>query len=278
MKSKYIDQFKKSHLSKPICINPRVRICLLTIFGGFFLLLGCLIATQERNPIIVSVGILGFILLIPSLLYWFYLTIKCGQNGLINFSIDGLYYSHYGILISWDDIGPAWVTGFKVSGIAENNVYFILLNVDKYRTQVPLIHKFFFNLGQRWFKSDNSKILERGLKYFVQYVDDKDGADALINAMDRMRQTVKYDDNTTIVTIPSILHLGTPREDIAFIINGSISEERIRRYDLEHKFEEIKLEPVWRRIFKAICKHLVTAATAGVVIWVIFMIDDWIAS
>lgn len=224
---KAIEQYRRDGLSRPIRLRAGLAFRLFFWWGGAFLMLMCVVAILDGGPVEQVAGLFGFVFfgfcLMVLALAWF----RGRRRGLVELSEQGLYLSHLGLVLPWQDIGPAWVHTIHQRGIALKDVTFILGNASRHYDRMDAVGRLLFRISRAVSTSRPGGAVDWGLRAVLAAMDAGTGAHRQIDqALEMMRRSVLDKPDTIVFNVPLVLRLGVSAEDMLAIINAEALARR----------------------------------------------------
>lgn len=220
---KPIEQYRRFGLEKAITIKPGIRFHFLLWGGGSFLILGCIIAMAEGNILEQLIGAFGIVFLGLALGIMFFALIKSGSRGLLEISNQGIYMSHIGVVLPWEDLGPAWLSVIKHQGGRTKDVGFVLRNVSKHTAKMGSLGRMLMGFSKKVSHSESGGLVDWGFKALLFAADANDMNDQLAAELARIRNSVMNEPTSTVFNIPVPLRFGISAEDLVAIINYEVA-------------------------------------------------------
>ena len=240
---KPIEQYRRLGLEKPITIRPGLRFHLLLWGGGSFLILGSIAGLASSDLQGKLIGAFGLIFFGLALSMMVLALVKSGSRGLLQISKEGIYMSHLGVLLPWEDIGPAWCSVTKHQGMKIKDVAFLLRNVSQHTARMEKLGKLSVGLSKRMAHSKPGGLVEWGLKAFMFAADaDDDIQDQLKEVLAKLRETVANEPDSTVFNIPVPFRFGIAAEDLLAIINHEVARQHGFRQGIQPQDVETNIQ------------------------------------
>lgn len=218
-----VEQYRSHGLSEPIRIHAGMRFHALLWGGGGFLMLGSVIAMEEGGELEQMIGAFGFVFFGVCLSILLYALVRGGRRGLLEISGDGLYMSHIGVVLPWQDIGPAWIQTVRQSGMALEDVGFVVRNADRHMDRMGPVGRFLFKLSRMMSRSRKGGILDWGLHGFLAAADAGFGSHRQMgDALEKARAMAMADPGAVVFNVPIPLRMGISASDLLGIINAEV--------------------------------------------------------
>lgn len=220
---KPIEQYQRFGLERPITFGPGAGFHLLLWGGGSFLILGCIVAMAKGDIFEQFIGAFGLVFFGFALGIMIFALLKSGGRGLFQISNQGIYMSHIGVVLPWEDIGPAWCSLIKHQGGKTKDVVFLLRNVSRHTTRMGKTGRMLIGLSKKVSHSAPGSLVDWGLKAFFFAADADDAYDQLAVELDWMRNSVMNESDSTVFNVPVPLRFGISAEDLVAIINHEVA-------------------------------------------------------
>ena len=226
MASKSIQRFRENGLVQPIRTKPGIRSWLFFLLGAPFLIGGSFLALTTGGPIEFLAGLIGLPFFGVGFLIYLAVLLRAGRRGLLELSEQGIYHGLYRLEIPWADVGPAWVYGIRAGGADHRDVLFILRNASNYKSQLGVAERFLFRIMERQSRSKSGGPWDAGMKAFGLVFGEPEAGSGAVNALQKMRDRLRDDDNSIVLGIPRIIRFGLSNEDTVEIINTVLTTNR----------------------------------------------------
>jgi hypothetical protein len=218
-----IEQYRSRGLREPIRIHAGLRFHALLWGGGGFLMLGSVIAMEEGGELEQMIGAFGFVFFGVCLSILLYALVRGGRRGLLEISGDGLFMSHIGIVLPWRDIGPAWIQTVRQSGMAIEDVGFVVRNADQHMDRMGPVGRFLFSVSRMLSRSRKGGVLDWGLHGFLAAADAGFGSHRQMgDALEKARTMAMADPGAVVFNVPVPLRMGISASDLLGIINAEM--------------------------------------------------------
>jgi len=224
---KAIEQYRRHGLSQPIRLKAGLAFRLFFWWGGGFLMLGAVLMMVEGTPFEQLLGLFGFLFFGFCFSIMLVAWVRGRRRGLVEVSRDGLYLSHLGIVLPWQDIGPAWVHTVYQKGIALKDVTFVLDNASRHRDRMDGLGRLLFRISRAVSGSRKGGAVEWGVRATMMAFDAGTGMHRQMNeALEMMRQAVLEKPDAIVFNVPMVLRFGVSAEDMLAIINAETLAQR----------------------------------------------------
>lgn len=228
---KPIEKYQRFGLETPITFRAGVKFHLLLWGGGSFLILGCIMAMADGDVFEQFIGAFGLVFFGLALGILIFALLRSGSHGLFEISKEGIYMSHIGVVLPWEDIGPAWIFISKHQGGKTKDVLFVLRNLSRHSARMGSIARLLMRISKKVAHSESGGSVEWGLKTIFFAADaDSDVYDQLSSVLDRMRNSVIGEADTTVFNVPVPLRFGVSAEDLLAIINHEVASRNKQKF------------------------------------------------
>ncbi len=169
---KAIEKYRRNGLERPISFHPNiwVHLLLLGVYSSSLIFFSFLVVIEDEVLkklviilLIIAIGV-SFVVFCLVSFAW----LRSGQRGILELSKEGIYMSHIGIVLPWQDISLAWITTIKNKGIKMKSVDFFLHNASQHEKRMSGIGRLLISMGRLMTKKyiDISKKIPR-----IEFVD-----------------------------------------------------------------------------------------------------------
>lgn len=222
-----IEQYRREGLSRPIRLRAGLAFRLFFWWGGAFLMAGSILAMVEGEPLDQMIGLIGFLFFGLCLsilaLAWF----RGRRRGLVELSEQGLYLSHLGVVLPWEDIGPAWIHTVHQRGFALKDVTFILGNASRHHDRMDAVGRLLFRISRAVSTSRPGGAVDWGLRAVLLAMEAGSGSHRQMGeALEMMRRAGSEKPDTIVFNVPMVLRFGVSAEDMLAIINAEVLARR----------------------------------------------------
>ena len=224
---KAIDQYRRHGLERPIAFRAGIWFHLLLWGGGSFLLLGCLVGLARggfRAQAVVAFGLLFFGAALGIMLVaWF----RSKARGLLELSKEGVYLSHIGIVLPWEDIGPAWISNVTHAGGTTKDVLFLLQNTSQHKRSADALGRLLLNLSKGVSGSKAGDGVDWSLRALLLAIGATgQSRSQFARELEKMRNSLAEAPDATVFNMPVPLRPGISAEDLVGILNSEVARRR----------------------------------------------------
>ncbi|MBB4286737.1 hypothetical protein [Roseospira goensis] len=218
-----LDQYQQRGLREPIRVYPGFRFHLLLWGGGGFLLTGAVLMMDSGTGIEPLVGLFGLVFFGFACTVMLIAALRAHRRGVFELSEAGLYMAHLGIVLPWEDIGPAYIQAVRVKGFQLDDVCFVVRHASRHIARVGSVGRLLFKVAKAVSHSRKGGAIEWGLRAGLALTEAGLGTHRQMGSiLERMRQAVLAEPDSLVFNVPMALRFGVPAEDLLAILNAEV--------------------------------------------------------